>query len=256
MDFNFLYEWARSLAPFVLNPFYQLCFLFLTSFVVVIFAPKKRYRFLVLFISTLYFLVVTTPWVPNLLIKTLQTQYIAIIEKDPKRAVVVLNGGVILYDNTSRQFQWGGAFARGGEGLRLIKKNFAHYLIISGATPYDHTNLEEEGPALKRLAKELGIPEERVIVENESLNTFDHPQKLKKIFERYGIKDFYLVTSATHMLRAQLVFEAQGLTPTPYPVDFIPTEDNFGFGLQYLGRVQTAFHEYFGIFAYWYTKRL
>lgn len=186
----------------------------------------------------------------------LQKQYAPVVEKDPKSAVVVLNGGIVLYEESTKLFSWGSVFSRGGEAIRLVKKNFAHYLIISGGTPYEHAGFEEEGPSLKRLAKELGIPDDRIIVEPESLNTFEHPQKLKRILEKYDIKDFYLVTSAIHMLRAQLVFEAQGYKPTPYPVEFIPAHERFGFGLQYLSRVQSAFHEYFGLFAYWYTKRL
>jgi uncharacterized SAM-binding protein YcdF (DUF218 family) len=256
VDFSFLYEWARSLAHIFLDPFLQLCLLFLLAFVSAVFAPRKRYRFFALAFATFYFLIMTTPFMPNLLIGILQSQYPVVVEKDPKQAIVVLTGGIALYESSSRQFSWGGAFDRGGEAIRLMKKNFGQYLIVSGGSPYDHHGFEDEGTSIKRLAKELGVPEEKVIVENESRNTFEHPQKLKAVFEKHGIKDFYLVTSATHMLRAMMVFEAQGFRPTAYPVGLIPLNEKWGFGLQYLGRAHDAFYEMFGLLGYWYTQKL
>lgn len=256
MDSSTLYEWARTFAYIVFDPFLQICVLFFLSFVVVIFAPKKRYRSLGLIFSTLYFLILTTPWVPNLLIHLLQSQYPPLTDQSSKQAVVILNGGILLFDQTSKQFSWGGSFSRAGEALRIVKKGQAYYLIISGGTPYAHEGFEEEGASIKRLAKEWGITEDRILLENESKTTAEHPIKLKKLFEKYGIKNFYLVTSATHMLRAMLVFESQGLTPTAYPVEFTPTQEKWGFGMQYISRMKTALHEIFGLLGYWHSDKI
>ena len=103
-----------------------------------------------------------------------------------------------------------------------------------------------------RLAKELGVKEENLIVNGLPKDTKEEAVFTKSIV---GDEPFILVTSATHMPRAMLLFESLGLNPIPAPTDFYKTDfdtaalksyfmapsvDSF-----YLSTI--AMHEYIGI---------
>jgi len=115
-----------------------------------------------------------------------------------------------------------------------------------------------------KLASAMGIPEERMTLETDSTNTYEHGVEIKKIL---GKKPFLLVTSAYHLPRAMAVFQKLGLSSIPAPANFrvirrdpgvyastgklmkqfisaLPSSDN-------LANSGRALHEYVGFVWYW-----
>ena len=66
------------------------------------------------------------------------------------------------------------------------------------------------------------MPSENIWLSPEVQNTFQEAQAVAKELPGGTI---LLVTSAFHMPRARAVFEAQGLTVLPFPVDFRVVEN-------------------------------
>jgi uncharacterized SAM-binding protein YcdF (DUF218 family) len=65
-----------------------------------------------------------------------------------------------------------------------------------------------------------------------------------------GDEPFILVTSATHMPRAMMLFESLGLNPIPAPTNFYKTESNSFFiapEVESFNISRIAIHEYIGI---------
>jgi len=132
------------------------------------------------------------------------------------------------------------------EGIIIHRKNRAGKLVLSGGSVFDSIS---EAEMMARVAEELGVDRNDIIMEADSKDTKDEVQFIKRI-----VKDnpFILVTSAYHMPRAIAMFRKLGLDPIPAPTrhyvkrgaggphDYFPWARN-------LNKAEAAFHEYFGM---------
>lgn len=111
-----------------------------------------------------------------------------------------------------------------------------------------------------RTLRQLGISGRRITLMDQSTTTWTNAvitgQKWRQIPKKDRIP-IVLVTSAAHMPRAMMSFQAQGLEPIAYPVDYRALEPGEKPALDFdclsiLGRYSTALHEWIGIVAYKY----
>ncbi|MFZ9759690.1 MAG: YdcF family protein [Burkholderiaceae bacterium] len=139
------------------------------------------------------------------------------------QAVVVLGG--MTWDIRGEQgmeTEWNENADRFWAGLDLYKAGKAPRLfLMAGRLPWEK-NLKTEGHWLREKAVEFGVPSENIWLSPEVQNTFQEAQAVAKELPGGTI---LLVTSAFHMPRARAVFEAQGLTVLPFPVDFRVVEN-------------------------------
>lgn len=91
-------------------------------------------------------------------------------------------------------------------------------IIVSGGKVLETTGSEAD--ISKVILIGLGVPAEKVIVENKSLNTTENAKFTKELVEQYGFKQPILVTSAFHMERSVLQFRKANVAVTPYPTDY------------------------------------
>jgi uncharacterized SAM-binding protein YcdF (DUF218 family) len=182
----------------------------------------RRGRFVkaaVVALAVYIFIVCFTPFAAVLTIK-LEDKFKPVTTPLPMSAAVVLSGSTLEFSNQTGQYDWGVAVDRIMEAIRLYRAGDVEWLIISGGTPYKRTDILDESPSMKKIALEWGVPENRIILDTDSLNTRENAVFCKRIIEAKGLQDFYLVTSALHMRRAMAAFVKEGMKPTPYPVDF------------------------------------
>ena len=69
----------------------------------------------------------------------------------------------------------------------------------------------------------MGVPKEDLFTTYPVKNTLQEAKAIKKLLIeeiRLNQKNIILVTSAFHMKRAKKVFENEGISVQPYPVDF------------------------------------
>ncbi len=79
-----------------------------------------------------------------------------------------------------------------------------------------------EAKMTKELLLRLGVPEEDIIVEPDSRNTYENAVFTKRILEKdYPNATCLLITSAFHMRRSIACFKKAGVQFKPYSVDFI-----------------------------------
>jgi uncharacterized SAM-binding protein YcdF (DUF218 family) len=97
-------------------------------------------------------------------------------------------------------------------------------------------------------AQSLGVPAKKLIAEAKSLDTYGNAREVKLIVQG---TPFLLVTSASHLPRAMLIFQALGMRPIPAPADFnVPAHyilSDFLPSGKYLTRMDAAIHENFGL---------
>lgn len=111
------------------------------------------------------------------------------------------------------------------EGITILYKIPDSKLVVTGKGVAKERT---EASVMKELAQSLGVPEERIITEEESRNTREHSMNL---FPIVGDHPFILVTSALHMPRAMHAFRKYGLNPIPASTHHLLSGNYKGVGL-------------------------
>ena len=171
-----------------------------------------------LLILTLVFYIFTTPLVDNSIISLLENKYT--VPVNPKGDVIVMLGGGATLDTPNLNFNGhlsGFAANRLITSVELYKKlNIP--IIISGGKVFKSTGTESE--ISKNILITMGIPENKIVIENQSINTTENAKYTKKILDKYNFKNPILVTSAFHMPRAVIQFKKFNINVLPFPTDY------------------------------------
>lgn len=238
---------------FLLDP---LTFLFLLSFILLIkskFSKKIKFFCWSLWLG-IY--ITATPFFSNFGIYSLE-QLVPSKKYKQYDAIVVLTGMVNLSISTPQNIEFGGAVERILKGLELIKKGVAKKLIISGGDGSMLQKNKSEAKLLYQFAQDWGIPKEKIIIDPSSRNTYENAQNTKKIVEKHQFKKLLLITSAFHMFRSLGCFQAVGLNPDVFHVDYNSRKTKNWHNIQNylpssasLSMSYVAIHEWFGIFSY------
>ena len=112
----------------------------------------------------------------------------------------------------------GVTYSRLVSGVFIFKENNVKLLVMQGTSELD---IESDAVVMGGLAKQLGVPQDRIVVETKSRNTFEHAIELRKIFPASKKMRLGIVTSAMHMRRSEMVFkwEFPEDVIVPIPVD-------------------------------------
>ncbi len=145
----------------------------------------NKVKALVIFLALLVIAFLAYPWFLN----ALAGQLIVRDKLEKADVIIVLSG-----DNNGE---------RTAEGVRLFKKGFAPYLLLSGGPlAWNLTNAEQ----MKKQALAGGVPARAVILQERSRSTIEDAQFCLPIVNRYGFRSIILVTSPQHSRRASRVF--------------------------------------------------
>jgi uncharacterized SAM-binding protein YcdF (DUF218 family) len=206
--------YLHKILPLIFSPlFFIICLIILG----LISGSKK-----ISFIGIAVLIIFSIPVVSNKLIAYLESDYE--LNKPSKvksaDAVVVLSGmAKTIQTKDGLNYEWGEAVDRIFAGIDLFKLNKAPTLILTGGKlPWSIG--EPEGEYLRDVAIKLGVPEKDILITENVENTDQEAKATMKLLSLDSPK-VILVTSAFHMPRAQLVFEAAGISVIPFPVDFI-----------------------------------
>ncbi len=230
-------------------------FIFLVVGLILIFRKKRKLKkigkiFLAVGVALFYFFSITP--VADLILSPLENRYqpIEIEDLDKANTVVLLLGGKES------------DVLRASEVLRIFNFQFSIFnqfsnsnfqIIVSGTDPLGTE--KEEAKNLKTYLIERGIPSENIILEDQSRNTKESAENIKKMI---GKEPFFLVTSAYHMPRSMEVFERIDAKPIAAPCDFkkenVYSVLDFFPDAKNIRNADLAFHEYFGIIFYRFSN--
>ncbi len=139
----------------------------------------------------------------------------------PPKGIIVLGGAVneqIARDRN--QVALNEAATRMTEGAALARLYPQALLVFSGGSGALVDSSAKEADVARRLWRELGVPESRMLFEDRSRNTFENARFTIDLVRPQNGEKWLLVTSAYHMPRAIGVFRALGMDPEPFPVDY------------------------------------
>ncbi len=172
-------------------------------------------------------------------------------------AVVLLNGGANTYRARGQDYVGihKEAALRALEAARVYRILGNPLVIVAGGFP-EQTDRPSLGAIYSRMLIDLGVPANRIVIEPNSRDTRQHAENLKPFLDKYGIKKFVMVTSATHMRRSVATLGAAGyeFVYSAAAVDsdldargspIVPSTEN-------LDRIVAGVHEYLGLAYYWW----
>ena len=172
----------------------------------------------IVIVLTFIFYLTTIPLVGDQLIGSLERQYQPPI--DARGDVIIMLGGGATLDTPN---VYGLGHLSGFAAHRLLTCAQLYHklnlpIIVSGGKVLETTGSEAD--IAKLILMGLGVPKDKVIIENKSLNTTENAIYTKRLIEQYNFSQPILVTSAFHMKRSVLQFDKAHLSVIPYPTDY------------------------------------
>ena len=142
------------------------------------------------------------------------------IHAQPRTAMAVLGGGLVKENNKWRttRFDEGDNFGALGDRLRvdaayvLYNKNSSLTIIPScGKGQYkDIPDAPTVAEVIKQELMAMGVPEAAIEKEEESGNTWQQLQELKKIIVKNGFDKMYMLSNRSHLPRVRAMIEVDG----------------------------------------------
>ena len=169
--------------------------------------------------------------------------------------IVVLGAGITLTPKGAEL---------GAHTLARVLKGYATYgktrkdIIVTGGSPLGREGKQTEAGLMRDTLIEWGVPDTKIITDNEAKTTYENAINTRKICEEKGWDTIILVTSAVHMSRAVSVFHSLGIEVTTVPtdyrydhssmswIDFLPSSNALEANL-------AGIHEYLG--QIWYSTK-
>ena len=223
MDWVYL----SKLIPLFLYPL-NLTFLFLIVAIVLMRLRRKRTSLFFAVLSLSILLISALPQTPHYLIKNLERQFPTFTALDAPQAdaVLILGGALALPQFPRLDLELLGSSDRIRYASKLYKANKAKKIVIAGGNVFPQKEIRGEAYYISQLLIEWGVPEESILFEEQSRNTFQNAKYAKPILEKHNLEKVLLVTSATHMPRAYAVFKAQGIDVIAAPTDYLVTDND------------------------------
>ena len=176
--------------------------------------------------------------------------------------IIVLGGftgsGIISADRQAPQLER--AAERFVTAIALHKKFPYKPIYFTGFSGKLRPQGWSEDETIERLLSDLQMPLSAFHFERQSRNTAQNAQFTYQMIQPESDQKWILITSASHMMRADLSFQKAGWPPMVLlPVDYRTTKKGGGAHFSPTAGfdiMQTVFHEYVGILFYKLTGRL
>ncbi|CAK8723108.1 DUF218 domain-containing protein [Candidatus Electrothrix aarhusensis] len=181
------------------------------------------------------------------------------LEEIPTADAIVLLGGVTRGRVPGTGLtDLGGGVDRIVHVAQLFKAGKAPLLILSGGNAPGYRSEAEDMADILQL---MDIPSDNILLETKSRNTQQNALYSQKIFQQQGIKKILLVTSATHMRRAEAIFSGIGVSVLPAATDYqlVDRAPSFLDWLPQAGALEMTtkgIKEYIGYWVYLITRAL
>ena len=247
---------------FFLDPLNLLLISFLIFIVIVARAKRNKFKGTYWFII-FWFILLYKP-LPEFLVKSLEDQYVY-----NESVFLGLEGIIVLGGSTEsgkiaeerNDISFGSSSERVFKCLEFLQQKPRGIVIFTGLSGRLFHKGLSEAEITEKLIKALKIDSRNILFEKRSRNTFENAFYTGEIINEHQIKQWGIVTSASHMRRAIATFEKQHpeIVFEPIPVDF-QTANSIYWGP---GNIQESvdlwrvyIHETVGYWVYKLTRKL
>lgn len=208
-----------SVVRFILDPFHILLFLAVGVFFAYHYSNKRTFR-LFATLAALWFLVITTPFIPYAVLYSLESRYLPLdvdqLQPDQEIHIIVLGAGYVYNKNLPPNSQLDKEMlSRLAEGVRVYHGIQNSTLIVSG--PFNHHTYSQADVA-RKAALHMGVADSLIQTQSEGHTTFEEARIYYQTF--YEGHQLVVVTSAAHMHRALGEFRRLGIDAIPSPSSY------------------------------------
>lgn len=152
-------------------------------------------------------------------------------------------------------------FQRGADrvthALQLYRLGIIKKVLVSGGSGSLLERSRQEADEISDALKLMGIPEEHILIENQSRNTHESAVAVKKMLQdSLSSNQCLLITSAFHMRRSRACFNKTGWRMDTFTTDFLHHERKFTPDVLFAPRVESLLNwnimirEWVGMIAY------
>ncbi|MEO1049529.1 MAG: YdcF family protein [Bacteroidota bacterium] len=141
--------------------------------------------------------------------------------------------------------------------VQLYKSGIIENILVTGGSGHLFDETLKEADVIKSVLLMSGVPEDKIIIENEARNTHENALFTTRILqERFPNDRHLLITSAFHMRRASLCFAKENLEFDTFSTDFYTHDRRFSHeeliipNADALNKWNIIFKELLGIVAY------
>lgn len=227
-------------------------FILLVAAVLLLLAGWRRLSVAIVLLLLLVLGLTGTSPLPQRLLSELQEPFVDLPPPDwgERNAIVVLGSGTVEIGNEANPSLTGfGRIETAVSAWRECKQaGRVCVVVVSGGDP--HGKGIAEADVLADSLRELGVPEEDILRDPQSRNTFENARLTRRLLSQRNFDREFLVTSGYHMQRSLLFFRHFGLNPQPLPALMLQAGPTW---LPVAGNVATAdavLHEYLGLLQY------
>jgi len=190
---------------------------------------------------------------PLLLLQRLQAPYALRPAQAwaPHNVIVLLTGGSVYVPHDKVEPSMS-AYGRVTEAAVLYhtcrQAEVGCKLLVSGGDPE-----RMETPlavSYARVLRGLGVPDEDLILESRSNNTWQNAQFARPLLARLDAPKVWLVSSAWHLRRSVLYFDHFGIAATPVRAEYLDADLDLWPSARNLVLTDVALHEYLGVLRY------
>lgn len=216
-----MFVFLSKLLPLLIYPAGVTCLLLIASLII----RKDGWRRVIILFALLILWVSGNRWVSLSVVRSLEWRYLPQENIPQAQAIVILGGGTDAADYPRPMVDLTGAGDRVLYGGYLYKQGKAPYILLSGGN-IAWMGARSTTPA-EQMAEVLAlmeIPQEVMLLQTESLNTYQDALYSSQMLKEMGITRIVLVTSALHMPRSVGLFEKQGMEVIPAPTDYRVTQ--------------------------------
>ncbi|HMG90433.1 MAG TPA: YdcF family protein [Chryseolinea sp.] len=182
--------------------------------------PRWKKRFFWSGMGLLFFF--SNDFIANESMRAWEIKTKAFEDMNPHELGIVLTGATIpLLEPGDRVY-----FQRGADRVthtvQLYKLGLIKKILVSGGTGAIKNVDEPEADKFKKAMVMMGIPEEDILIENQTRNTYESAVAVSKMLDslQFKAEECLLITSAFHMRRSLACYRKANLDIEPFSTDF------------------------------------
>ncbi|WP_299005737.1 YdcF family protein [uncultured Shewanella sp.] len=221
----------------------------------------RKIRFGLAILALVLFILVGSGIAPRYLLNDLQQDYQVKpnVKWRENNVIILLGAGTIKLASSDVEppfFAYGRIIETAIQYKRCDKTKGACWVIVSGGDPLHFG--EAEAKVYKHWLVALGVPEKMIILEPNSMNTWQNAEFTRRILEsdhdfvHFNQKNsqLILVTSALHLRRSEQYFNHFGIDAIPMRGDYVTVSPYWLPSAYQFTLMDFALHEYVGALRY------